>query len=99
MIHESLDQFLLRKDKFSEILSEFIGSHCLETLSTGKYNLACGGYVNVAEYQTSEDSRLESHRLYVDIQLLVTGRERVLVAPASSGSIIEKYDLQKDVLL
>lgn len=98
MIHESLEQFLLRKGTFSEIVSEFIDNHCLQTLSTGKYNLPCGGYVTVTEYQTSDDSRLESHRLYVDVQLLVTGCEQILVAPASSGSIIEKYNLQKDVL-
>lgn len=98
MIHESLDQFLLRKDKFSEIVSEFIGNHCLETLSTGKYSLPCGGYVNVAQYSTCDDGKLEAHRLYVDVQLLVSGHEQIMVAPAISGSISEKYDLQKDVL-
>lgn len=98
MIHESLERFLQRNDICAKIVSEFMDHHCIKTLPIGKYDLPCGSYVNIAEYQTSDDSRLESHRLYVDIQLLVTGRERVLVAPASSGSIIEKYDLQKDVL-
>jgi biofilm protein TabA len=43
--------------------------------------------------------RFEAHRLYADIQLILTGRERMLWAPLSSLSeVIQPYDPGKDIL-
>lgn len=98
MIHEKLEQYLLRKDACSEIVAQFLAQNPIDSLAIGQHYLPCGGCVNVAEYQTCDAGKLEAHRLYIDVQLLVGGRERIKVAPALCGTICEKYDLQKDVL-
>ena len=57
-------------------------------------------YYSIQVYTTkSEDEcKLESHRKYVDIQLLLSGCERMNIADVSRLTIKENYDSDKDVM-
>ena len=41
----------------------------VNTITTGRYELTDGCYVNVDEYETRENNSFEAHRTYVDVLL------------------------------
>jgi biofilm protein TabA len=65
---------------------------------TGKHELADGVFANVGRYATepAEERLFESHRKYIDVQIVVEGRERVDVAPLAVAVEIEAYSEEGD---
>lgn len=59
-----------------------------------------GFYYSIQVYTTKPEyeCKLESHRKYVDIQLLVSGHERMDIADVSRLTIKEDYNSNKDVM-
>ena len=57
-------------------------------------------FYNIQSYETSyaEKCELESHRKYVDIQIIVTGRECMDLVDISRLSLKKSYDEIKDVI-
>jgi YhcH/YjgK/YiaL family protein len=56
-------------------------------------------YATVAEYVTRAESPegWEAHRQYLDVQSLITGQERVGVAPRAQLQEVVAYDPQRDI--
>lgn len=57
-------------------------------------------YAPVSEYLTKnpQDAKFEAHREYIDIQYVISGKELIGIAPASSlKEILSPYDEVKDV--
>lgn len=56
-------------------------------------------FVNVEEYVSKpiERGRYEAHRVYTDIQYVVTGCERMGVAPLEEMWVTEEYNAARDV--
>ena len=56
-------------------------------------------FAMVQRYDTAPgtEKRFESHRRYLDIQLVVAGRERILHAPVEALEIVEPHDGDRDV--
>ena len=56
-------------------------------------------YVTVSDAETRapEQVRFESHRRYIDIQLVVRGQEAIGFAPVASLATVEPYDAAKDI--
>ena len=57
-------------------------------------------FYSVQSYETKpvEECKLESHRKYIDIQIMVSGEERMDVVDISRLEIREEYDEDKDVM-
>lgn len=55
----------------------------------------------VSSYQTgpSTEKRFESHRVYVDLQYVAAGHERILHAPVDALAVETPYDPVTDVVL
>lgn len=72
-----------------------------EALSIGRHIVNDGFYYNVIEYQTSgeKDKPFESHRKYVDIQLLLDGEEIMQTTDISRLEVADEYDDEKDFVL
>lgn len=72
-----------------------------ENLSLGRHDVNEGFFYNVIEYDTTdeEDKTYESHRRYVDIQLLLSGEEIMQVTDVCSLDIKTTYDEDKDCVL
>lgn len=68
--------------------------------SLGKYEVDSGFYYCIQRYQTKEEKncRLESHRQYVDVQIMVQGQEAMDLADISRLEVQEEYDQVTDVL-
>lgn len=57
-------------------------------------------FYSVQSYETrhTDECKLESHRQYIDVQILVSGEERMDIADISRLDISEEYDEDKDVI-
>ncbi|HEX2395082.1 MAG TPA: YhcH/YjgK/YiaL family protein [Bacteroidales bacterium] len=72
----------------------------LKGISAGKYEIDGDRvFASVSEYRPKDlmDTRFEAHQKYIDIQCLVSGIERIGVAPLSRARIIEEYNGDKDI--
>lgn len=81
--------------------AQFLSNLQGEELTLGYHKVNDEFYYNVIEYETtSEKNKLfESHRKYVDIQLLLDGVEMMQVADMIRLEEKDKYDAEKDVVL
>ena len=56
-------------------------------------------FVRIAEYKTrlSQEGRFETHKVYADLQYVVSGAEIMQFAPANALTLATEYDPQGDV--
>jgi YhcH/YjgK/YiaL family protein len=79
---------------------EWLGRMRNETCVPGqRYEIAAGVYALCSEYETKviEAAKYESHRQYIDIQCLLSGREFVDVTETRLLKVTEAYDPEKDI--
>lgn len=64
-----------------------------------KYDLIDEEFVNVESYATKRisDAKFETHDNYVDVQLLLDGKERIYVSSRENLSEIAPYSEEKDI--
>lgn len=72
-----------------------------EDLKIGRHEVDGSFFYNVEEYETNidTDKPYESHRKYIDIQLLLSGDEIMQVTDISRLNILTTYDEDKDRVL
>lgn len=67
----------------------------------GRYELTDDIYVNVESYDTKNISsgKFESHKKYIDIQLLLAGKEQIFITDVNSDlSVLVPYSEEKDIV-
>lgn len=89
-------------DKYGEIpqdIKSFIKS-LSDCIKPARYELAEGNFVNINEYFTKpvSDCKLEAHKKYIDIQLLLEGKEELHYTFTDGLTIGENYDENRDVM-
>ena len=69
-------------------------------VAVGKYELESGAYVSVQEYTTKarSEAKYEAHKKFIDIQLILSGRELIAVTPIEKMEIKDEYNETKDVM-
>lgn len=92
---ENIDNY----DIVTPEISEFIKKLSVNT-PCGRYEISDKAYANVEEYNTRGelDCNLESHRKFIDIQLLVSGEERIDFIDIDGLKVLESYDCVKDII-
>ena len=65
-----------------------------------RINVEDGFFYTIQSYDTKSETecKLESHRQYVDIQVMVSGEEVMDIVDTSRLSLKEEYDKEKDVM-
>ncbi len=79
---------------------EFLKSNDLSKLSSGRHEIDGNEvFALVSEYDSKnpEDCRLEAHRIYTDIQYLVSGKEWIGFETFGTQSAIAEYNPEKDI--
>ncbi len=68
-------------------------------LELGRYNLHGDDSVNVETYLTKfvKDTKFEAHRNYVDIQLLLSGKERIYLTSVNGLNVSTPYNEERDI--
>ncbi len=80
-----------------DVLEAFMHRADIDTLEPGKYALDSGCKVSVITYDSKPESKMEAHRQYIDVQVLLEGEETVLYAPIEYGTPATEYNPEKDV--
>lgn len=83
----------------SEAVVRFLSEAMVKTPAPGKYELdGQNVYVNIQEYapKSFNPDKLEYHRKYIDIQLLLEGREELYYAPLDGLDTVIEYNAEKD---
>lgn len=78
----------------------FLNKFKSEKPKEGRYILENGCYANVQSYLTNvkSKSKYESHKKYIDIQMILEGEEIITVAPVNQLKCVEPYDEEKDII-
>lgn len=77
-----------------DVAFDWLGKGAWRQLPAGKYPIQGDNvFALIQEYVTKEHSecRLEAHRQYIDIQMVVSGREIIEVLPVNALATIEPY--------
>lgn len=79
--------------------AEFLSREDLMSIELGRYDITPGGsYANVQEYETKDSSKYEAHREYIDIQVVLSGREQIFVSRLEDLSgCVREYDPSADI--
>ncbi len=78
----------------------FLKNHDLQTLAVGRYAVDSDNvYVMITENPTKnmDSTKWESHRNYIDLQMVINGEEKIGVADITKLTITMPYDASKDV--
>jgi len=78
-------------------VADFIANNTLENLAEGKYDLGNGVRAGVNIYNTKkpEETFIECHKKYIDIQVLGFGSEKIGYVPVAHCTT-KSYDEKKD---
>jgi biofilm protein TabA len=103
--HESIDkatlarQYQLHKDYWDKAFT-FLKNNNLQTLPPGRYAIDSNNvYATITENPTKDvdSTKWESHRNYIDLQSVISGEEKIGVAPINKLTVTMPYDATKDV--
>lgn len=79
----------------------FLATTDFTHLEPGKYEIEGKDvFALISEYQSKEhqDCRLEAHRIYADIQYIVSGKEIIGFAPLKNQEVTDEYSIDKDII-
>jgi biofilm protein TabA len=103
--HESVNkqefarQYTVNKAYWDEAFA-WLKATNLDTIKTGKYVVDGDNVtVSVTEGPDKEfvDTKWESHKLKVDLQYIVKGKEKMGIAPLTKATVVVAFDDKKDV--
>lgn len=79
---------------------EIITGLDFDTLPLGRHDVDEDFFYIVQEYETKslDAGRHEAHKDYVDIQYVISGKERIDITAADGMEIEEPYDPEKDLV-
>ena len=80
---------------------QFLSEQNLAGLAKGRYELEGADlFVNIDEYVTrnEEDVLFEAHKKYADIQVMISGEEKIGVLALENTTVTIPYDEEKDIL-
>ena len=69
-------------------------------IAAGRYVIDENTYVNIDVYNTKDfnNCKLEAHKKYIDIQMLLTGNERLDYINTDGLKVSEEYDENRDIM-
>ena len=75
-------------------------SRCGISTPDGMIDITDECYAMVSSYETvkRDTKEFESHRKYIDVQMLIDGKEYIEVAPIDSLEVTKEYSAEKDVM-
>ena len=99
MIKDNIKNYLTYKDLSENIKLglKYLAETDFNTLADGNYEIKGEDvYAIVQSYTTKPEGKLEAHRLYVDIQYLISGEEKIGHALLANQQIATDY--VKDII-
>ena len=89
--------FSLHKD--FKLVFDFLKNNDLNNLECGRHELRGNEvFFNLQEYETKPAQKLEAHKKYIDIQVVVRGEEYMGYTNMENTTVSEEYNEEKDVM-
>jgi len=104
--HQSIDkatfarQYQLHKDYWDKAFA-FLKNNDLKTMAPGRYAIdSTNVYAIITENSTKDmdSAKWESHHNYIDLHSVISGEEKIGVAPISKLTVTMPYDDTKDLV-
>ena len=72
----------------------------MSSLELGRYDIDEDNYFVISSYMTKDetDCKLESHKKYIDVQMLLDGQEKIKVADISLFKVKDEYNEEPDCM-
>lgn len=69
-------------------------------VALGRYELSNGNYVNIETYQTKQlpEAKYEAHKNFIDIQMLLSGEEKIYIINFAGLTEFQPYNPEKDIV-
>jgi biofilm protein TabA len=80
---------------------KYLQTNNLSKLEIGKFEIESKdifGIVSEYNAKNSEDAKWEAHKKYADIQVIISGEEKMGYALLSATAVKEEYNAEKDVV-
>ncbi len=92
------DKYLsLHKD--FKLVFDYIKNNDLSKMDCGKHEIRGNEvFFNLQEYETKPIQKLEAHRKYIDIQVVVSGEEYMGYTNFDNTTVSEQYNDEKDIM-
>ena len=89
----------LNINKNFKIVFDYLKTNNLNDMPCGRYELKGNDiFFNLNEYETKPSQKLEAHKKYIDIQVVVKGREYMGYTNIKNTTVTEVYNEEKDVM-
>jgi biofilm protein TabA len=95
---EFMRQYEINKPLWDKAF-KFLNESKLKALAPGKYAIDQDNVyatVSLGPSKKLEDVKWESHRKYVDLQYVITGKIKIGVAPVATATVTESYSKNRD---
>lgn len=94
----SFERYLPLHPAFKKVVN-YVRITSLDTLPLGRHTIEGDAiYVNVETYVTQEEKKIEAHRRYLDIQMVLSGQENIGWVPLAQTQEHIPYNAEKDIL-
>jgi YhcH/YjgK/YiaL family protein len=93
------EQYQRNKEVWDKAFA-FLNRSDLASLAPGNYPVdGDRAYAIISSYDSKdpEKTQWESHRKYIDLQYVISGKEKIGVAPVAKARVTEAYDETKDI--
>ncbi|MCK9224167.1 MAG: YhcH/YjgK/YiaL family protein [Candidatus Muirbacterium halophilum] len=104
MIFDTMDNLKLYKETipYLDEINKFLDNNNLKNLLEGKYEIIKDKlYAISSEYTTNPNGplngNLEVHKKYIDLQIIISGEEKIRFSNKENLTIFEIYNEEKDV--
>ncbi len=95
---ENAEKYFILNPDF-KLVFDFIKNNDLAAMECGKYELNGNKvFFNLQEYETKHVQKLEAHKKYIDIQVVIKGEEYMGWTNINNTNVTEQYDEEKDVM-
>lgn len=82
-----------------KLVFDYLKNNDLKAMACGSYKLRGDDvFFNLQEYETKPVQKLEAHKKYIDIQVVISGCEDMGYTDISNTEVSEDYNEEKDVM-
>lgn len=97
VLNNSEKYIALHKD--FKLVFDYLKNNDLKEMACGSYKLRGDDvFFNLQEYETKNVQKLEAHKKYIDIQVVISGSEDMGYTDISNTEVSEEYNEEKDVM-
>lgn len=97
VLNNSEKYISLHKD--FKLVFDYLKNNDLKAMACGSYKLRGDEvFFNLQEYETKPVQKLEAHKKYIDIQVVISGCEDMGYTDISNTEVSENYNEEKDVM-